>query len=151
MGCRHRRVKKAVNAIHRARASGDREAVRKAVDRAKKLNPGQRDSERELRSLTGNTRGRSGTDSSAGRGKNSAEDDESEDDACLSTDEDFVDPSDVNGEARVEGTIRDECPPRGPRVARPPQKLGSKPRNVPASAARVIMPDGGSCVARRET
>ena len=42
MGCRHRRVKKAVAAINRARSSGDREAVKQAVDRAKRLNPGQR-------------------------------------------------------------------------------------------------------------
>ncbi|MDA9097551.1 hypothetical protein N9L76_01305 [bacterium] len=40
MGCRHRRVKKAVAAINRAKASGDRDAVRQTVDRAKRLNPG---------------------------------------------------------------------------------------------------------------
>ena len=66
MGCRHRRGKKAVAAINRARSSGDREAVRRAVDRAKRLSPGQRDSERELRALlTGSTRGGAGTSRTA--------------------------------------------------------------------------------------
>ena len=55
MGCRHRRVKKAVAAIKSARQSGNGAAVRRAVDTAKRLTGGAalRDSERELRRLVG--------------------------------------------------------------------------------------------------
>ena len=56
MGCRHRRVKKAVAAIKSARQSGNGAAVRRAVDTAKRLTgtgAALRDSERELRRLVG--------------------------------------------------------------------------------------------------
>ena len=141
MGCRHRRVKKAVAAINRARSSGDREAVRQAVDRAKPLNPGQRDSERELRGLTSSARGGAGTSRTV-RARNPTGEESHGEGACAREGGLYVTPA-VNGEARDAGTT-DTSRPR----ARTPEILATA--NVGGAPARVLMPDGGSCVAVKD-
>ena len=141
MGCRHRRVKKAVAAINRARSSGDREAVRQAVDRAKRLNPGQRDSERELRGLTSSARGGAGTSRTV-RARNPTGEESHGEGACAREGGLYVTPA-VNREVRDAGTT-DTSRPR----ARTPEILATA--NVGGAPTRVLMPDGGSCVAVKD-
>lgn len=141
MGCRHRRVKKAVAAINRARASGDREALRQAVDRAKRLNPGQRDSERELRGLTSSARGGAGNSRTV-RARNPTGEESHGEGACAREGGLYVTPA-VNREVRDAGTT-DTSRPR----ARTPEILATA--NVGGAPARVLMPDGGSCVAVKD-
>ena len=144
MGCRHRRVKKAVAAINRARSSGDREAVRQAVDRAKRLNPGQRDSERELRGLTSSARGGAGTSRTV-RARNPTGEESHGEGACAREGGLCSGPA-VDGKARDAGT-RDTSRPR----ERTPEihATATVGGGAPARVVRVVMPDGGSCVAVR--
>ena len=140
MGCRHRRVKKAVAAINRARSSGDREAVRRAVDRAKRLNPGQRDSERELRALTGSTRGGAGTSRTVRARSPTGEETQGEG-ACARKGGLYAG-STVDGEARDANT-QDTSRPR----ARTTEMIATATATLRDGPVRVLMPDGGSCVA----
>jgi hypothetical protein len=144
MGCRHRRVKKAVAAIKSARASGDRDAVRQAVDRGKRLNPGPRDSERALRGAIG-----AGSSRPAVRPRIVANDEDGEDDfPCVGgprvTSGGFATVAETRGTAlrdrerrsNGEHDVRDGIPERNFSPA--------------TQTVQVIMPDGWSCVARMD-
>ena len=142
MGCRHRRVKKAVAAINRAKASGDRDAVRQTVDRAKRLNPGQRDSERELRSLTGHRSSGAGT-SRPVRPRNVDSDEDSEDNfyvgiPCARNTGSPTDHVETQETDRVRDTNHHGIPETKNKVS------------PPTPSIQVLMPDGGSCVARKD-
>ena len=151
MGCRHRRVNKAVAAINRAKASGDRDAVRAAVERAKGMNIGQRDSEKKLRRLVSQCSGSLSRrrDGASGSASSRCDEDERDDDPRT--------PEGSPGDEREEPTPEISTPGSTLRGEHRPdaadETFACAPRDASTSAraspsVHVRMPDGTPALAR---
>lgn len=151
MGCRHRRVNKAVAAINRAKASGDRDAVRAAVERAKGMNIGQRDSEKKLRRLVSQCSGSLSRrrDGASGSVSSRRDKDERGDDPRTPDGSPGDGREERNPEISTPGsTLRGEHRPdaAGENFARAPRDASASAR--PSASVQVLMPDGTPALAR---
>lgn len=151
MGCRHRRVNKAVAAINRAKASGDRDAVRAAVERAKGMNIGQRDSEKKLRRLVSHCSGSLSRrrDGASGSVSSRRDEDERGDDPRTPDGSPGDGREERNPEISTPGsTLRGEHRPDAAdeTFARAPRDASASAR--PSASVQVLMPDGTPALAR---